>query len=173
MNKYLVEIKARTTRMAEQRELILSRGAEFRGLDHQIDHYFKVPEGRLKLRHGNIEQSLIFYRRSNQAGPKDSSVALTRLAGEAEAESLASTLGQALGTWVKVDKKREIYFIGNVKLHLDEVAGLGHFIEIEAIGEVAGQREELLAQCEAFIDFLGVRQDELLEDSYSDMLGNG
>jgi len=172
MEKHLVEIKARSSRIDEQRRLLQARKADFRGKDHQVDHYFNVPEGRLKLRHGNIEQSLIFYQRSNQAGPKDSSVALTRLADEAAAESLAATLDRALGTWVKVDKYREIYFVDNVKIHLDEVVGLGQFIEIEAIGNAAEEREELLEQCQEFMAYLGVSSEELVENSYSDLLGS-
>lgn len=170
MQKHLVEIKARTTRTTEQRALLLAKGAEFKGTDHQIDHYFNVPEGRLKLRSGNIEHSLIFYRRNNQAGPKDSSVALTKIDRQELADSFAATLDQALGTWVKVDKQREIYFIGNVKFHLDKVVGLGSFIEIEAIGEAADQRRELLQQCQEYMAYLGVQADELVENSYSDLL---
>ncbi len=170
MQKHLVEIKARTSRSAEQRQLLLDRGADFRGTDRQVDHYFHVPAGRLKLRHGNIEQSLIFYQRANQAGPKDSAVSLTVLPDEAVAQSLAATLDRALGTWVCVDKRREIFFIGNVKFHLDEVLGLGHFLEIEAIGESAAERDALLAQCEAYMDYLGVLPEELVERSYSDLL---
>lgn len=170
MKKHLVEIKARTSRADEQRSLLQARNADFRGVDHQVDHYFRVPEGRLKLRHGNIEQSLIFYRRNNQAGPKDSSVALTRLNGEEEAQSLAATLNQALGTWVVVDKQREIYFIDNIKFHLDVVAGLGEFLEIEAIGQSADEREGLLAQCREYMQYLGVQQEELVDRSYSDLL---
>ncbi len=170
MEKHLVEIKARSSRIDEQRSLLQAKHADFRGRDHQVDHYFFVPEGRLKLRHGNIEQSLIFYQRNNQAGPKDSSVALTRLADEATAEQLAATLDRALGTWVKVDKYREIYFVDNVKIHLDEVVGLGQFIEIEAIGNTPAEREQLLEQCQAFMRYLGVQEEELVENSYSDLL---
>lgn len=170
MDKHLVEIKARTTRTAEQRALLLARNAEFKGLDHQVDHYFHVPNGRLKLRHGNVEKSLIFYQRNNQAGPKDSSVSLTVLDGESTAQNLARTLDKALGTWVKVDKQREIYFIENVKFHLDTVAGLGTFLEIEAIGDSLAEHAGLLQQCEAYIDYLGVEQADLVENSYSDLL---
>ena len=170
MQKHLVEIKAHTTRTAEQRALLLAKGAISKGTDHQIDHYFNVPEGRLKLRSGNIEHSLIFYQRSNQAGPKDSSVALTKVESQKLADSLALTLGQALGTWVKVDKQREIYFIDNVKFHLDEVIGLGSYIEIEAIGDSPDQREGLLQQCQEYMAYLGVREEELVENSYSDLL---
>lgn len=172
MQKHLVEIKASTANTDEQRQLLLAKGAEFKGTDHQIDHYFNVPEGRLKLRSGSIEHSLIFYKRSDQAGPKDSSVGLTKIDSRELADSVATTLDQALGTWVKVDKQREIYFIDNVKFHLDEVVGLGRFIEIEAIGDSADQRNELLKQCQYYIEYLGVREEELVDVSYSDLLKN-
>lgn len=170
MQKHLVEIKARTHKTDRQRALLLDKQAEFRGLDHQIDHYFKVPKGRLKLRHGNIEQSLIFYQRTNQAGPKDSKVNLSKLSGEAAAISLADTLEAALGTWVKVDKQREIYFIDNVKFHLDTVEGLGNFVEIEAIGASEAARETLLGQCRQYMAYLGVEAADLVQESYSDLL---
>jgi predicted adenylyl cyclase CyaB len=173
MQKHLVEIKARSSRTSEQGALLLAKEAHFMGTDHQIDHYFNVPAGRLKLRSGNIEHSLIFYQRNNQAGPKDSSVAFTRLGDPAQAESLAVTLGQALGTWVTVNKRREIYFIDNVKFHLDEVAGLGSFIEIEAIGDSPEERESLLAQCQQYMAYLGIREEDLVENSYSDLLTQG
>ncbi|MEL7162290.1 MAG: class IV adenylate cyclase [Bacteroidota bacterium] len=170
MQKHLVEIKTRTTRAAAQRKLLQVRNADYRGTDHQIDHYFNVPTGRLKLRSGNIEHSLIHYQRNNQAGPKDSSVALTPIPNRALADSVAATLDHALGTWVKVDKMREIYFIDNVKFHLDEVVGLGTFLEIEAIGDGEEEREALLAQCKEYMDYLGVKTEELVEVSYSDLL---
>jgi len=170
MQKHLVEIKARSSRTMIQRKILLAHGAEFKGTDHQVDHYFNVPEGRLKLRSGSIEHSLIFYKRNNQAGPKDSSVALTKIETQALADSFAHTLDAALGTWVKVDKQREIYFIDNVKFHLDEVIGLGSFIEIEAIGDSPDQRAELLAQCQQYMKLLEVAPVELVENSYSDLL---
>ncbi|OAV43576.1 class IV adenylate cyclase [Lewinella sp. 4G2] len=170
MKKHLVEIKATSTDHDRQRALLLDRQADFRGTDHQVDHYFNVPDGRLKLRHGTIEQSLIFYQRNNQAGPKDSHVNLTVLSGEAEAQQLAATLDAALGTWVKVDKHREIYFIDNVKFHLDTVVGLGTFIEIEAIGDDPSEHDALLAQCQHYVAYLGVGEADLIQNSYSDLL---
>ena len=170
MNKHLVEIKAHSKNHQQQRAYLKAEGAAYKGKDHQIDHYFHTPRGRLKLRHGNIEQSLIYYERPNQAGPKDSKVSLTVLPDEATAEQLAATLDIALGTWVKVDKQREIYFIDNVKFHLDEVEGLGTFIEIEAIGESPAEHDRLLAQCEHYMRELGIQPTDLIDNSYSDLL---
>ncbi len=170
MDKHLVEIKARSTTHAEQRQTLLDAGARFHGTDHQVDHYFRVPEGRLKLRRGTIERSLIFYARGDQAGPKDSSVSLTRLFSDAEAADLAATLDRALGTWVTVDKQREIYFIDNVKFHFDTVAGLGTFTEIEAIGDTPDEHDRLRRQVDHFVDVLQIRFTDLVAHSYSDLL---
>ena len=170
MQKHLVELKARTQDHDRLRTLLTEAGADFRGTDHQIDRYYRVPEGRLKLRTGNIERSLIFYRRADQTEAKDSSVSLTRLGSEQEAISLADTLERALGTWVTVDKHREIYFIDNVKFHLDTVAGLGTFVEIEAIGETEAEREALSRQVARYRQLLGIRGEDLVADSYSDRL---
>ena len=171
MQKHLVEIKARTTALHRIREQLLAAGADFRGTDHQIDRYYRVPEGRLKLRTGNIERSLIFYRRPNQTGPKDSAVRLTRLPDPDTAADLATTLGAALDNWVTVDKQREIYFLGNVKFHLDTVDGLGTFVEIEAIGDRPDERDALLAQVRHYRTLLDISEGDLVEGSYSDMLG--
>ena len=169
MKKFLVEIKARSAQHDRQRRRLLDAGADFRGTDHQIDRYFTVPEGRLKLRSGTVENTLIAYRRPDRAGPKDSAVTLTKFPTGIP-DGLEATLAAALPTLVTVDKQREIYFIDNVKFHLDTVAGLGTFIEIEAIGESAEQRQALRRQCDHYIAYLGVRSDDLIDASYSDLL---
>ena len=163
-----IEIKAKSSRITQIRAYLQAKGAEFKGIDHQVDSYFKVPEGRLKLREGNIEHSLIFYRRDNQAGPKASEVYLYRPQAD---PALKELLENALGLKIVVDKQREIYFIDNVKFHLDEVQGLGTFVEIEAIdsdGTIG--KEKLLEQCNFYLNAFEIEEGDLLENSYSDML---
>ena len=78
---------------------------------------------------------------------------------------------KALGILVVVDKKREIYFIDNVKFHIDEVEDLGTFVEIEAIdndGTIG--KEKLLEQCQFFLDLFRISQGDLISVSYSDLL---
>lgn len=167
-----IEIKARCETGAHQRmqAFLNQKKADYQGLDHQIDTYFKVTKGRLKLREGRIENHLIHYQRQNKAGPKQSDVMLyeSRPAG---VHQLKSILEASLGVLAVVDKKRHIYFIGNVKFHLDEVEKLGYFAEIEAI-DTDGKRDrkKLLQQCESYMEALGIRPDQLVSDSYSDML---
>jgi adenylate cyclase class 2 len=164
----LIEIKAKCAKPDYIRTLLLKNKAVFKGIDHQIDTYFKVANGRLKLREGNIENHLIHYHRPNMAGPKKSEVTLFR---STPGSTLKSLLTHALGTLVVVDKKREIYFIDNVKFHIDQVDQLGSFMEIEAIDEDGSiSQETLQEQCEFYMSLLGISSKELVTNSYSDLL---
>jgi predicted adenylyl cyclase CyaB len=163
-----VEIKARCSEPQKVRDFLESRGAEYKGLDHQIDTYFRVANGRLKLREGNIENCLIFYERSNKEGPKDSEVVLC---SSTPGSSLKNILLKSCGSLAVVDKKRHIYFIGNVKFHVDEVEGLGSFCEIEAIDKQGNiGRDKLLQQCNEYMQLLSIRESDLISCSYSDLL---
>lgn len=163
-----VEIKARCADASFMRNYLLTNGAEFRGTDHQVDTYFNVGNGRLKLREGNIENNLIYYERKNQAGPKHSDFDLVKIG---DAAGLKDVLRKSNGIKVIVEKKREIYYIGNVKFHIDLVPGLGDFMEIEA-GNIGVEKtaEELRAQCNFYMSELGVKETDLIEVSYSDMM---
>lgn len=164
-----IEIKARVASLEPLRDFLIAQKARYVGTDHQKDTYFNVPEGRLKLREGNIEQALIFYRRNDQAGPKKSEVMLHAITKEDA--SLVAMLKNALPTEVVVEKTREIYFIGNVKFHLDMVEGLGTFAEIEAIDLDGSVGEaQLYAQCNDYMQAWKIETEDLLTDSYSDML---
>jgi len=164
----LVEIKARCKHPEKIRNILLEHNADYKGLDHQIDTYFKIDQGRLKLREGNIEHTLIHYHRANQAGPKTSEVSLYKPNPDS---TIKTVLTNALGILVTVDKKREIYFIDNVKFHIDQVAELGSFMEIEAIDDdgTIGQ-SRLDEQCKYFMNLLKVDNSSLVSNSYSDML---
>lgn len=163
-----VEIKAKINYTATIRQYLLDHNADFRGKDIQIDTYFNVGNGRLKLREGNIENNLIYYNRKNQAGPKNSHFSLLKTDTP---ELLKEILTKANGVKVVVKKIREIYYIRNVKFHIDEVPGLGSFVEIEAGNKEASlTQQELLKQCEFYIKEFGISKQDLVEISYSDML---
>lgn len=169
MEKILnIEIKARLQNLELVRAILSDHEAHFKGLDHQIDTYYISNQGRLKLREGNIESALIFYERQNQAGPKQSDIILYK---SDQLNTLKSILNKALPTLVIVDKKREIYYIDNVKFHIDVVEELGRFVEIEAIDEHGNiGKEKLLEQCQHFMDLFQIQQTDLLDLSYSDLL---
>ncbi len=163
-----IEIKARCCEPDQVRRALLPQGADFKGVDRQVDTYFRCPTGRLKLRQGQIENSLIHYRRDDQRGPKPARVMLCQTSPDSPLRDL---LAEALGVLVVVEKRREIYFIENVKFHIDTVEGLGSFVEIEAIDSDGAIGAELLQkQCERYMELLAISGDDLIDCSYSDML---
>lgn len=162
------EIKARCPDPTFVRQYLQQNNARFAGTDHQCDTYFNTRNGRLKLREGNIENNLIYYERANDAGPKTSAFTLTPVT---DAAALKYSLAQALGIMKVVEKKREIYYIENVKFHIDELNNLGHFVEIEACSTgTAFTIEELHGQCALYMQHLNILPEHLLSQSYSDMI---
>ncbi len=165
-----LEFKAKSSQEKNQaiRLLLISMNAQFKGLDHQLDTYFNVSKGRLKLRQGNIENNLIYYERSNEAGQKISDVSLVKVE---DAKALRDLLAKSHGVLAVVDKKRDIYFVDHVKIHLDEVSGLGSFLEVEVINS-SGQfsEEELKKTCDHFQKIFKVEKPDFVSHSYSDMI---
>jgi predicted adenylyl cyclase CyaB len=162
------EFKARSENNQALEEKLQTLQPRFVGEDNQTDTYFNVPTGRLKLREGNIENALIFYQRSNVAGAKQSDVTLYQHQPNI---SLKQILQQSLGVKTIVEKKRRIYFVDNVKLHFDMVTDLGNFIEVEAIDKDGTIGiEKLKEQCNYFRNFFGVKENDFLSESYSDLM---
>lgn len=171
MSHQNIEIKARCADASFIRQFLTEHMAEFKGTDEQTDTYFNVANGRLKLRQGNIENSLIFYSREDIAGPKKSLVNLFQV--DQNSDQLKQILTNANGIKVVVKKKREIWFINNVKFHLDEVEGLGSFVEIEAIDKDGSLGlEKIQEQCDHYLQQFRIADEHLLTHSYSDLLMN-
>ncbi len=168
MSINIIEIKARCEFPDKIHQILKEKNAVYKGIDHQVDTYFQTNNGRLKLRQGTIENTLIFYNRPDQEGPKLSKVLLHK---PTEPDSLNKVLSAAMDVKVVVDKQRHIYFIDNVKFHVDEVKGLGSFAEIEAIDETGKISIDVLQkQCDAYMALLEIKQSDLIHYSYSDML---
>jgi len=168
MGSLSFEIKARSSDPVFLRAILKAHKARFKGLDHQIDTYFRVPSGRLKLREGNIENALIFYKRGDQKKSKRCDSVLFPCGKKTP---LKKILTQALGVLTVVDKKREIYFLKNAKFHIDRVKKLGNFVEAEVFdpkGSLGAAK--LRSQCEFYQKLLRIRAKDLVADSYSDQL---
>lgn len=162
------EFKAKVDNLKIYEEKLLSLQPLYVGLDHQIDTYFNANIGRLKLREGNIENALINYMRNDIANSKESTITLYKHLPD---PALKAILSQQLGIKVIVDKMRKIYYIDNVKFHFDEVVNLGKYIEVEAI-DTSGSisKDKLQSQCEFYLDFFGITNDQLVSMSYGDLL---
>ena len=163
-----IEFKATTNKLAALETLLQQHNPVFIGEDHQIDTYFNVQTGRLKLREGNIENALIHYERENTAGAKSSHVLLYQHQPD---KTLKEILIKTLGIKAVVDKRRKIYFINNVKFHFDNVEGLGTFIEVEAIDKDGSiGKEKLQAQCDEYAALFNIDAADFCALSYSDMI---
>jgi adenylate cyclase, class 2 len=162
------EFKAKTEDLDRLERELLGLNPVFKGEDHQIDTYFNVPSGRLKLREGNIENALIYYERPDIADAKQADIILYKHSPE---KSLKDILAKVHGIKTIVDKTRRIYFIENVKFHFDKVINLGTYVEVEAIDETGGIGLEMLKeQCKRYFLFFGLNKSDLVDKSYSDLI---
>jgi homotetrameric cytidine deaminase len=130
-----VELKARDQDPEKTLRAALAHGAQDQGVLTQADTYFAAREGRLKLRVQRAEgaepsATLIAYARADEAAARTSAYHLVDVA---EPSALAAALDASLGTVVVVEKFRRLLLWENVRIHLDEVAGLGTFAELEAV----------------------------------------
>ncbi|HBC77916.1 MAG TPA: adenylate cyclase [Bacteroidales bacterium] len=162
------EFKAKTANPDKLEKKLLKLNPVYRGEDHQIDTYFNVPSGRLKLREGKIENALIYYERPDIPDKKQADIILYRHSPEI---SLKDILTKIHGIKTVVEKTRRIYFIDNVKFHFDNVKNLGTFVEVEAIDET-GQipTEDLKEQCNRYFSFFELKSADYVSNSYSDMI---
>ncbi len=165
-----VEVKVKCVNHDRARAFLQANGAVFAGKERQVDTYFKVERGRLKLREGETRTALIFYQRNDQAGPRRSEWLLFEMERES---TLKEILLRSLDQLVTVEKKREVYYLDNLKFNLDTVEGLGAFLEIEALAPGRGFREdELVEQCERCLQEMGIEPEDLVTVSYSDLLAD-
>jgi predicted adenylyl cyclase CyaB len=165
-----IEIKARlpSGHVAQVRKEALARASGEPEWVSQRDTFYRVPNGRLKLREfGNGSAELIAYERPDRAGPKPSSYVRVDCG---DPVSLHEALARALGVRGVVEKRRQVIRIGPTRVHLDEVVGLGSFLELEVVlredqPEAAGEKlaRELMA---AF----GIASESLIEGAYIDLL---
>jgi adenylate cyclase, class 2 len=164
------EFKARTENLETDEKRLLQLNPEFIGIDKQTDTYFNIPNGRLKLREGNIENALIYYERNDIAGTKQSDVLLYQHKPD---KSLKDILIKVHGIKVVVNKIRKIYFIENVKFHFDTIKELGTFIEVEAIDNKGGIGiEKLKEQCHRYADLFEIKSSDYISLSYGDLILN-
>jgi predicted adenylyl cyclase CyaB len=165
-----VEIKARVRDLAALRKRVVEVSASGPELLVQRDTFYTVLQGRLKLREfGDGTAEFIYYERPDKAGPKTSKYTRAQIS---DAASTHEALGQVLETKAVVAKQREVFLAGTTRIHLDEVDGLGTFVELEVVlteDETDSDGERMAS---VLMEQLGVRQEDLIEQAYVDLLGN-
>jgi adenylate cyclase, class 2 len=142
-------------------------GAWDEGTLTQRDTYFEVPRGRLKLREEPGRATLIAYERPDLAGNKESRYRLVEVPDPA---GMRAALESTLGITVVVAKSRRLFLHRNVRIHLDHVEGLGDFIEFEAVAADGEDPARFSALLDSLREAFGIRDEDLLCASYSDLL---
>lgn len=162
-----IEIKARVRNPESMRERALELSGSKPEILYQRDTFYVVPKGRLKFRErrdGAAE--LIYYDRPDEVGPKISNY--TRIA-ISDPISARQCFDHFLKTSAVVCKYRQVFLIGTTRIHLDEVEGLGSFLELEVVtseNEMEAAKETALA----LMKLLGIRQEDLIEHAYVDLI---
>lgn len=165
-----IEMKARCPDLSKARETAVALGGNFLWKDLQRDTYFHTKTGKLKLRESGLNGSeLLPYIKTENDGLKRSDYAQLPVQ---DAVLVRGLFDQLLGTAYEVRKEREVYLIGNVRVHLDEVVGLGNFIEFEAVftDDSPSAEEAETRKVAELMQRFGVRPDQLFSCSYPELL---
>ncbi len=162
-----IEFKARDPDPARSLQVSLDMGAQDEGWLHQTDTYFRVSHGRLKLREEETLAQLIFYERTDCAVARESRYRIVRVD---DAQGLKDALAAALGVMVVVEKSRRLLLWRNVRIHLDQVHGLGRFIELEAVAEPDSDLSDDHLHVSELREVLGITDEQILAVGYSDEL---
>ncbi len=166
-----VEIKARARHFEKQ----MQQAARLAGgsVSHlaQEDIFFNVPVGRLKLRKfedGSAE--LIQYDRDDSPGPRQSEYLFLRTN---DAEGLQKILAKALGIRAIVRKRRAVYWVGQTRIHLDRVEGLGRFVELEVVLDAGQDIQYGISVAEDLMLKLDIQKEDLVPTAYADLVNPG
>lgn len=164
-----IELKARLHDLAAARTTAERLATEYVGFQQQIDTYFVCAQGRLKLREIDDRLAqLVVYERPNES---DSKVSDYYLVPVADSAIMKQALTASLRVRGVVRKRREIFLVKNVRIHFDEVDGLGTFLEFEAVlgPDVDDRRGQ--QQVAELRQAFNIQPEDLLATSYSDMFG--
>ena len=163
-----IEIKARVADLAKTAAAASHLATQGPVDIHQDDSFFPCPNGRLKLRaFADGTGELIFYRRADQAGPKES---FYLRSVTSEPDTLREALTLAYGTAGRVVKHRVLYIAGRTRIHLDEVRGLGSFVELEVVLNEGESADAGALEAQQLMRQLSIGPEQLIEAAYVDLL---
>jgi predicted adenylyl cyclase CyaB len=162
-----IEIKARISNMEEMLIRVAALADHGPTEIYQDDTFFPCPKGRMKLRVFSAKEGhLIFYKRPNTSGPKESFYVIHSTASP---DSLREVLSLAYGQAGCVRKHRTIFMKGRTRIHLDRVEGLGDFLELEVVLDQGEQPDAATAEAYELLNRLGISGEQLIRDAYVDM----
>lgn len=159
-----LELKIKVDNPAELLAMLKEINAEFKGELEQVDVYYKIKNGLLKLRLENGSQTLIKYFRNEKTGNRWSDYQLISL----ERNDARKYLKDILKEETVVEKKRLLYLYDNTRIHLDTVKGLGSFLELETL--VVNGKEDAGKRFEKVAGLLSLNKKNEIRKSYRDLM---
>ena len=163
-----VEIKARIENVALIAPKVAALASEGPLDLAQDDTFFHCENGRLMLRaFSNDAGELIFYRRVNQSGPKESFYLRSPTSSP---ENLRESLSLAYGQIGRIRKYRTLFLVGRTRVHLDRVEGLGHFLELEVVLVDDEPADAGVSEAGELMDRLGIQPEQLIDGAYLDLM---
>ena len=163
-----VEIKARVHDLSGIRSQLLEMGYNERQLLEQEDIFFHTRHGRLKLRvFSTLHGELIYYERADEFDPVESRYLIVPCSTPC---TWRAVLGAALGIRGVVRKRRELYHIGQTRVHLDEVDRLGSFVEFEVVLNRDQTVKEGQQVAQQLMTTLNIHEGQLIDCAYIDLL---
>jgi predicted adenylyl cyclase CyaB len=134
----------------------------------QDDTFFRCDCGRLKLRaFSNGTGELIYYRRANQCGPKESFYLRTPVSAP---DSLRDLLSLAYGGVGRVKKLRTVFLVGRTRVHLDKPEQFGDFLELEVVLAENESADAGVHEARRLMEAFDVKPHQLIEDAYVDLI---
>ncbi len=134
----------------------------------QEDTFFNCPNGRIKLRVLEPQRGqLVYYQRQDISGPKHSDY---QIFDTADPAGLMAIMAGAFGIRGVVSKCRYLYMVGQTRIHLDQVKGLGDFMELEVVMKPGQDDAYGEAIANELMSQLGIDAGDLIESAYIDLL---
>ncbi len=113
---------------------------------------------------------MIHYDRADDAGPKTSRYTI---APTSDPDALRAILTATLGVVGVVRKRRWLYRVGQTRVHLDRVEGLGEFVGLEVVLRPGQPEAEGVVIADDLMARLGIGGAQLVESAYIDLMGGG
>jgi len=163
-----IELKARYPDRERAERVCERLKASHVHVEVQTDTYFSMGAYRMKLRESSLGKHwIIWYHRPNRGGSRKSSYRLFSVTDPAEKRRIFEA---QMGVKAVVEKERTLYMFENVRIHLDRVAGLGDFLELEAVLADESEVADGHAKIEKLRAAFGINEEDLISGSYSDLV---
>jgi len=162
-----IEIKAKINDYKNVKRLVEDLCSNPVETEQQKDTFFNTPKGRLKLRESDETSAIMYYFRPDSHGPKQSDIALSFTDNS---DTLKTVLDKSIGIRGIVIKKRILYKHGQTRIHLDDVKGLGKFIELEVVlnpGQTSNDGEIIAYK---LMDKFDIQKTDLIDVAYIDLI---